>query len=182
MAGQKKWGKDGYLKNFEKSREGGYVYTGGLWQADNARRRTVLGKLWALCAGQLVAVLLPGFFTTAGFSGSFYVILPYALWLISSGYEAYLLGRITFGGNPMRGYVYERTISRYVPSAAAASVGAALTALGLLVFFLKGGTGQGGALCFACCLFQGIFFLFTKKLKMKKIWEKMIVNDRNNCR
>lgn len=173
MAGQKKWGKDGYLQNFEKSREGGYVYTGELWQADGGERRRILTKLWLLCAGQLLAAILPGFFTTAGFSGSFYVILPYVFWLISACYLAYLLGGMTFGGNPLRGYVYERSVARYIPCAGAASFGAALTALGLLVFFLRGGTGQGGALCFGCCLFQVISFLVIRKWEIVEIWEKI---------
>lgn len=173
MAGQKKWGKDGYLKNFEKSQEGGYVYTGELWQADNVRRGEMLGKLWVLCAGQLVAVLLPGFFTTAGFSGSFYVILPYAFWLISNGYLTYLLGRMTFGGNPMRDYVYERSVKRYVPCAGAAAFGAALTALGLLVFFVSGGTGEGGLLCFLCCIFQGVSFFLINKWNILEIYKKV---------
>lgn len=173
MAGQKKWGKDGYLKNFEKSQEGGYVYTGEYWQADENDRRRILFRLWLLCAGQLLVVLLPGFFTTAGFSGSFYVILPYAFWLISNGYLTYLLGRMTFGGNPMRDYVYERSVKRYVPCAGAAAFGAALTALGLLVFFVSGGTGQGGILCFVCSFFQGISFRFIRKLNVDEIWKKI---------
>lgn len=173
MARQKKWGKDGYLQNFEKSREGGYVYTGELWQADEVERCKILTRLWVLCAGQLLAAILPGFFTTAGFSGSFYVILPYVFWLISACYLAYLLGRMTFGGNPLRGYVYERSVARYIPCAGAASFGAALTALGLLLFFVRGGTGQGGALCLVCCLFQGISFLFIRKWKIPEIWRKI---------
>lgn len=173
MARQKKWGKDGYLQNFEKNEEGGYVYTGEYWQADENDRHRILFRLWLLCAGQLLAVLLPGFFTTAGFSGSFYVILPYAFWLISNGYLTYLLGRMTFGGNPLKGYVYERSVKRYIPSAGAAAFGAALTALGLLVFFVSGGSGQGGLLCFLCCFFQGISLLFINKWNILEIYKKV---------
>ena len=88
------------------------------------------------------------------------------------GYEIYLLGRITFGGNPMRGYVYERSVPRLTPCAGAAAFGAALTAAGLLAFFIKGGTGQGGLLCFACCLFQGISFIFLKKWNISDLYKK----------
>lgn len=177
MAKQKKWGKDGYLRNFEKNRQGGYDYTGEYWQADKVRRRQTLIRLWLLCAGQILAVILPGMFTTAGFSGTFYVILPYVLWLIGDGYFAYLLGSMTFGGNPMRDYVYERSVARFVPCAGAAAFGAGLTALGLLVFFLTGGTGQGGVLCFACCVFQGIAFFLIRKWKISEIWEKCGINN-----
>ncbi len=173
MAVQKKRGRNGYLHDFEKNKEGGYVYTGALWQADSAKRKGALIKLWPFCAGQFLAAVLPGFFTTAGFSGSFYVILPYAFWLIMDGYEIYLLGRITFGGNPMRGYVYERSVPRLTPCAGAAAFGAALTAWGLFAFFIKGGTGQGGLLCFACCLFQGISFIFLKKWNISDLYKKI---------
>ena len=171
MAGQKKWGKDGYLKNFEKSREGGYVYTGGLWQADNARRRTVLGKLWALCAGQLVAVLLPGFFTTAGFSGSFYVILPYVFWFLSDIVLTYTLGSITLGGNPMRDYIYQRSVTQYAHRTVFPLAGATLTALALLVFLLRGGSGEGAALCLICCVIQAAASVMAGRIRFLNIWK-----------
>lgn len=72
-----------YLRDFVKNADGAYVYTGKMWHADPALRRRMLVKLWALQAGMLLSVILPGFVTTAGLQNTFYVILPYMLWLIS---------------------------------------------------------------------------------------------------
>lgn len=173
MASQKKWGKNGYLQDFKGNREDGYVYTGESWQAKEPERKKLLAKLWGLQALMLAAVVLPGFMTTAGLQNTFYVILPYVFWLISDFYLAYVLGSLTFGGNPMRNYVYERTAARFTPCAAAPFTGAVLTALGLCVFLLKGGEGEGILLCLICCVLQGICFFLIKKADITKIWTKL---------
>ena len=97
-----------YLRDFVKNADGAYVYTGKMWHADPALRRRMLVKLWALQAGMLLSVILPGFATTAGLQNTFYVIMPYMLWLISDIALTYTLGSMTFGGNPLRG-LYLRT-------------------------------------------------------------------------
>jgi len=173
MASQKKWGRKGYLQDFKGSRREGYVYTGESWQAYEPVRRRLLAKLWGLQALMLAAVVLPGLMTTAGLQNTFYVILPYVFWLISVFYLAYMLGSMTFGGNPMRAYVYERTVARFIPCAAASFAGAALTALGLCFFLINGGEGQGAFLCFICCILQGICFFLIKRWDIAKIWTKL---------
>ena len=97
-------------------------------------------KLWALQAGMLLSVILPGFVTTAGLQNTFYVILPYMLWLISDIALTYTLGSMTFGGNPLRDYIYERSVVRYAFRTLLPLTGAALTAAGLLVFLLRDGS------------------------------------------
>ncbi len=173
MASQKKWGKNGYLQDFKGNRKDGYVYTGESWQAKEPERKRCLTKLWALQALMLFAVILPGLLTTAGLQNTFYVILPYVFWLISDFYLAYVLGSLTFGGNPMRNYVYERTVARLVPCAAAPFAGAALTALSLCVFLLRGGAGQGVLLCFICSFLQGFCFFLIKRADIASIWTKL---------
>ena len=58
--------KRSYLRDFVKNPDGSYVYTGKMWHADPARRRRMLIELWMLLAVMLLAVLIPGFVTTAG--------------------------------------------------------------------------------------------------------------------
>lgn len=126
-----------YLRDFVKNADGTYVYTGKMWHADPALRRRMLVKLWALQAGMLLSVILPGFVTTAGLQNTFYVILPYMLWLISDIALTYTLGSMTFGGNPLRDYIYERSVVRYAFRTLLPLTGAALTAAGLLVLDRK---------------------------------------------
>ena len=127
MAAQKKRGKGSYLNDFEKSQDGGYVYAGKTWHADAAARRRILVKLWALQVCMLLAAFLPGFVTTAGLLNTFYVIIPYVFWLISDFALAYTLGNVTFGGNPLRDYIYERSVKQYRIRTMFPLAGAALT-------------------------------------------------------
>lgn len=173
MAGQKKWGKNGYLQDFKGNRSEGYVYTGESYQADGPERKRLLTKLWGLQALMLAAAIVPGIVTTAGLQNTFYVILPYVFWLLSDFYLAFVLGNMTFGGNPMRAYVYERTVARFMPCAAAPFVGAVLTAFNLCIFLIKGGEGQGAVLCLACCILQGVCFFLIKRSNIAKFWIKM---------
>ena len=178
MARQKKWGKNGYLKDFRGDRKAGYVYTGAYWQAEEPVRRRLLAKLWAAQAAGLGAVILPGLFTTAGLQNTFYVILPYVVWLICDFYLAYLLGTLTFAGNPIRDYLYGRTVMRLYPCAAASLAGALLTAFGLIIFLLRGGGGRGAEICFVCSVLQGVSFFLIIKCNMKECWIKIPPKDK----
>lgn len=170
MAAQKKRGKNSYLNDFEKSQDGGYVYTGKTWHADPVMRRQVLVKLWVLQGCMLLAVVLPGFVTTAGLLNTFYVIIPYVFWLISDFTLAYSLGNMTFGGNPLRDYIYERSVKHYKYQTVFPLVGAVLTALALFTFLLRGGSGEGKVVCFACCIVQMAASFFAGRSKIVDIW------------
>lgn len=172
MAGENKRDRRGYLRDFEKAPDGSYVYKGETWRADDPLRRRLLIKLWTLQAVMLLAAILPGFVTTAGLLNSFYVILPYVFWIISDLYLAYTLGNMTFGGNPLRDYVYKRSVVCYAPCAMASLAGAVLTALGLLVFLVRGGTGEGVAVCFICCAAQIAASVLVKRCGVSDIWYK----------
>ncbi len=178
MARQKKWGKNGYLQDFKGNREEGYVYTGAWWQAPEPLRKQLLAKLWAGQATGLLSVLVPGFFTTAGLQNTFYVILPYVFWLICDCYLTYLLGSLTFAGNPIRDYVFRRTAARFRPLAGAAFVGAVLTALGLSLFLLSGGGGKGAGICLAGCALQGMSSFLIIKCDIVGAWIKVPPKER----
>ena len=170
MAAQKKRGKGSYLNDFEKSQDGGSVYAGKTWHADAAARRRILVKLWALQVCMLLAAFLPGFVTTAGLLNTFYVIIPYVFWLISDFALAYTLGNVTFGGNPLRDYIYERSVKQYRIRTMFPLAGAALTAFALLIFLLRGGSGEGEVVCFACCGVQAAASFLAEQCKIADIW------------
>lgn len=173
MAGQRKWGKNGYLKDFKGNRQEGYVYTGIFWQAPEPERRRLLSRLWALQGVGLVSAILPGLFTVKALQNTFYAIIPYVLWLIGSIYLTYLLGKMTFAGNPMRGYVYERSVEKFGPAAALVAVGALLTVLGVLLFLGRGGSGQGAGVCLLCGIVQGMSFFLIKKCRVAGVWKSI---------
>lgn len=166
----KKHGR-GYLRDFVRGSDGRYVYTGKTWYADPALRRRMLSKLWALQPGMLFAALLPGIRSTAGLLNTWYVILPYVFWLMSDFFLTYTLGTMTFGGNPLRDYVYERSAARYHFLAALPLAGAALTALGQSVFLLCGGSGEGAAVCFVCCAVQITASVLALRCRVAGVWQ-----------
>ena len=178
MARQKKWGRNGYLQDFKGNQREGYVYMGASWQAEEPLRKRLLARLWAGQGMGLTAAVLPGLLTTAGLQNTFYVILPYVLWLLSDLYLTYLLGALTLAGNPIRNYVFERTVMRFHPWAAAALAGAALTALALLVFMLGGGGGQGAEICFICSVLQGMSYFLIIKCNITGPWIKVPPADK----
>lgn len=160
-----------YLRDFQKKADGSYVYTGKMWRADETARRRLLIKLWALQIVMLSAAVLPGFVTTAGLLNTFYVIIPYVFWLISDFVLAYTLGSMTLGGNPLRNYIYERSVLKYSLRAFLPLIGAAVTAVTLLIFLLRGGKGEGKIVCFICCIIQMIASFFEGRSGVSDIWE-----------
>lgn len=170
MAEQKKRDRKRYLRDFKQTADGSYAYTGKMWHAEPALRRRFLLKLWALQGVMLFAAIFPGFVTTAGLLNTFYVIIPYVFWLISDFYLAYTLGNITFGGNPLRDYTYDGSVAKYAFRTIPPFIGALLTAVSLAVFLLRGGTGEGIAACFLCCVGQMAASFFAKRSEIKEIW------------
>ena len=170
MAEKKKEDKKHYLQDFQENPDGSYVYTGKTWHADGALRRRILGKLWALQAVMIFSVFMPGFMTTAGLLNTFYVIIPYVFWLISVFILAYTLGSMTFGGNPLKNYIYERSVLKYPSCTVLSLVCAAMTAIALLIFLLRGGSGEGEIVCFICCAMQIAASFFAKRSGISDIW------------
>lgn len=170
MAEKEKRDKKNYLRDFEEKTDGSYVYTGKTWHAEETVRRRILVKLWALQAVMLFSVFLPGFVTTAGLLNTFYVIIPYVFWLISDFILAYTLGSMTFGGNPLRNYIYERSVLEYSFRTMLPIAGAAMTAIALLIFMLRGGSGDGEIACFICCGIQIIASFFAGRSRISDIW------------
>ena len=158
MAAQKKRGKGSYLNDFEKSQDGGYVYAGKTWHADAAARRRILVKLWALQVCMLLAAFLPGFVTTAGLLNTFYVIIPYVFWLISDFALAYTLGNVTFGGNPLRDYIYERSVKQYRIRTMFPLAGVDGFCAAYFSFARRKRRGRSGMFCLLWRTGSGVFF------------------------
>lgn len=166
MGKQRKWGKNGYIHDFHRTADGGYKYEGKFMYSDKTLLKRLYIKLSIIQTVMIIAAIIPGFATTAGLLNSFYVIIPYVLWVISALIMTYKTVCIFLGGSPMRSYVYERSVASYTPCAYISLAGAALTLLGLLVFILYGGTGDGATVCILCCIVQIVSSVTAVKSKV----------------
>lgn len=166
MGRQRKWGKNGYIHDFHRTADGGYKYEGKFMYADKMLLKRLYLKLAIIQTVMIIAAIIPGFATTAGLQNSFYVIIPYVLWVISALIMTYKTVCIFLGSSPMRSYVYERSVAAYTPCAYISLTGAVLTLLGLIVFIVRGGTGDGAAICILCCIVQIVSSVTAVKSKV----------------
>jgi len=179
MSGEKKrGGRRSYLSDFSPRLDGGYDYNGALYafQETGMSRRQAMTRLWALAAAAAVFVTVSGCVPAAGLLNCAYVILPCAGSALSAASVIWLMGRLSYWGDPLRDYVYKATVEQYELRSMLVTVFAALSLAGdALYLILNGVQGlvwgtitfwlcQGAAIC-AMCLWRRAFSRLTWKIK-----------------
>lgn len=177
MPEKKYKGRKAYLNDFKKNAQGEYEYRGNLyeWRGSEAEHRKELAVLWGLCVGMLIALITAVSLDAPGTFNCIYVIFPAAISLIFGISVAWGLWRLSVGGNPMRGYIYEATIGalplRSLGTMAAAVVGIA----GELFYLLRNGAGEKifGAVILLLTEVAALFCVWLIRKKIMVISEKM---------
>lgn len=133
MANKKKKGRWAYLEDFQKSLAGEYVYTGDYYayQEQGKSRRQALAELWLLCIPLAAAALGAGCIPDL-WENRPYLILPYAAGLVAAASLLWGLWGLSTGGDPLRAYVYRKTVCRLPVRATVTAVCAGLTLVGTL--------------------------------------------------
>ena len=113
-----------YLKDFKKDKDGKYVYQGDWYryQYGQMSRQGLLARLWGMCAVLVCTAVAAGCVPAAGMDECFYVLLPYAVSVVSGISVCWSLGRLTAGGEKIRSYVYETSCSKIPFRSAVAAV------------------------------------------------------------
>lgn len=163
-----------YLSYFHKNAAGEYVYSGALYTYDGENRKRALTGLWA-CLGVAVALtILGGCIPVPGLTHVWYILIPYVLSVIAICMGLWSLGEITAGGDPLREYVYEKSVKRLKRRLVLAAVCAALSLIGELVYAVQTGRFPVAAGLFlgweAVTAFAGgVGFLVLSAMHWKKI-------------
>lgn len=177
MAEKKYKGRKAYLNDFHKNEKGDYEYQGALyeWKGEKETLRKELGILRIICIATLAVLVVAGCVDAPGVSNSFYVIIPYTVSFVFGISTAWGMWRLTFGGNPLRAYVYEASVVQIPIRTVGTMIGAGAAVLGEVIFLFRNGfAGKAGA---------SILFLFLEatalvlsvilRKKVKKMaWEK----------
>lgn len=149
MTDTKKKRRRTYLESFHKDQDGKYVYQGDVYtyqgsggpDGESGLRRE-LRKLWGWCIVLMGSLAVAGCVTAPGMDNCFYVLLPYAAGLMAGISVCWALCRLTSGGNPMKAYVYESSVTALPVRAILTALCAGLCIIGELVFVLRQGIGE----------------------------------------
>lgn len=135
----KKGGRRAYLKYFTPTSDG-YEYTGPVCRCQNPprERKRLLWQQGGCCAVMVVMAVMAGCVPAPGTTNCFYVLLPY-LWVLASVVmSCWAFGQLAGGGEPMRRYVYDRSLPKLPVRLGFTMVGTALTLAGETVYLLMG--------------------------------------------
>lgn len=109
---ERKKGRRARLSGFAPTATGEYVYTGGhyAYVEQGGSYKRFLAAQWALALGCLGCTVGGGCVSGPGMGNSFYVIIPWAGTLIAAVTVVWAVARMAYWGNPLRDYVYEKTV------------------------------------------------------------------------
>lgn len=155
----KKGGRRAYLKYFTPTPDG-YKYTGPVCRCQNTprERKRLLWQQGGCCAVMAVMAVAAGCLPAPGTANCFYVLLPY-LWVLSAVIlTCWAFGQLAGGGEPMRRYVYDRSLPKLPIRLGFTMVGAALALAGETLYLLTGADDGKlwAAVLFIAC--QGAIF------------------------
>ena len=128
---KKKLSKKEYIKQFTPS-VGGYLYSGPEVFWGETRKRTLLilnGVSVLICVLLIICGCLQGI----PLNGKFYVLIPY---LIEAGLQIllfYTIGRLAANGNPLKLYIYQKTVEKIPLRTLLGAIFAGVTAAGMLL-------------------------------------------------
>lgn len=126
------------LEHFQVNAAGEYIYTGRYYSyRDQALpRRTLFFRLWVLGSLMTAAILACGCLPAPGMIDTFYVLLPFSVEIILAGCSLWALGQMSFGGDPMREYVYRDSVLKLPGRLLATAILAGVTICMELLFML----------------------------------------------
>ncbi len=168
MAEQKRRRRS-YLEDFHETASGEYVYTGRVhpFEGTASERVRALAALWACAALALAALVAGGCLPAAGMDGCPYVLLPYTAALLAGISVAWLMGRLTAGGESLRDYVYKDTVGKARARGTLAAALCGLTLAGEGVYLALNGAGERAAGSAGLCL------LLMLALWMQVLWLRL---------
>ncbi len=177
MPRKEKKGRRAYLNDIKMNESGKYVYEGTcyFWNEEGESRCRVLVRLWILCGVLVVAAVAAGCIPAPGMGNCIYLVLPYALEVIAAVGVCWGLGRLTFGGDPLREYVYQATAEKIPGRSALAAVLAVLTAAGEIIYVIQNGMQDDAGMFALCLILEGaaaVSAVYLRRVVSGLSWDK----------
>lgn len=144
-----------YLDDFHRSLSGEYIYHGVTYTFEGTRKERyhLYYKLLTLSLVLAVAGVVTGCIRAPGALNCFYVLGPYLVSFIASGYLIWGLCRMWHGGSPLREYIYQATLDQFRNRGILTAVSAGCAVVGEIVYVILHGTEDliSGMILFLVC-------------------------------
>lgn len=144
-----------YLDDFHRSLSGEYIYCGVTYTFEGTRKQRfcLYFRLLALSLVMAVAGVVTGCIRAPGALNCFYVLGPYLVSFVASGYLIWGLCRMWHGGSPLREYVYQATLDQFRSRGILTAVSAGCAVVGEIVYVIRNGIGDlmSGMILFLIC-------------------------------
>lgn len=166
-----------YLKDFQQTASGEYIYTGSVFiysgQGNFKRLRLTVG---VLCLWIAAAIVVCGCIPAAGMRNTFYVILLYLACFISAVTVCWAVVRLLMAGKSIREYILEETAGKLplrCAFTAAFAVAAALAEVVAMIFSdEKGSVGHSILFLVLMTVTVGLTLCLRRTIKSME-WEKI---------
>ena len=129
-------GRRAYLDDFRRNVSGEYIYIGPLHAFRGTAESRKRGLIrWGLMAVGMAALgIVGGCIYAPGTTHCAYIMIPYVAGLLAAWSVLWAFARLAKGGDPLRGYVYDATVSQFRLRTMITAVGAGCAVAGELVY------------------------------------------------
>lgn len=165
-----------YLKDFQQTASGEYIYTGNVFSyAGQKSYGSVRLSLGILCLWMAAAIVVCGCIPAAGMHNTFYVILAYLACLISIATVCWAVVRLLMAGKSVREYILEETTGKLPLRCLFVVVFAALSLvaeLAVMIFGSEKGTTAASILYLVLMALIAGLSLWLRRVVISMEWEK----------
>lgn len=163
-----------YLKDYQLSEEGTYEWQGSTWTWDSLDVRTTFIRSSKICVALAALCLVAiGFIPAGAIGNTALVLLPYALSVLALALTVVSYVRLVREGDPMRSYVYERSLVRLPAQTLFGLIVSVMAAVGEIITLVRGGTTHSALTILAVVLLLGVAASF---LRMYKLVDEISLN------
>ena len=166
-----------YLQDFEKGADGTFEYIGASYaygEENPVSRRAFVTRIAVCLALVAVCAALEGTFKVPGMDNSPFVLIPYAISIITMIFFFWAGVGLCMAGEPIREYKYERCVVPMKRRSITLAVAEGLCAVGEIVCLIIDGAGDAiveAIVFFALCALAGAAAIFAGRDVSRTKWK-----------
>lgn len=151
-----------YLSDYQKNVSGEYMYVGARYKFSSLSgktRKQWMHKMLLLNIAAMIASIIPGCIRVPGMDYSAYVLLPYVVALLTTGYTLMAAIRLACAKDDVKAWEYDKSVKALPVCSKIIVVLAAIAVIGEIVYVAINGCGKflfGTVVFLVCHLLLGV--------------------------